>query len=175
MDKTIEDVLSKYIVQFPEAPDMLDKDIKRNVYKAMQAWASLQTPCAGWVVRPAVKWFAEQMEAALKRNDHKGGWLQDDWDELYDRIKDETKELKKECEKLYQDDEKIIKEAADVANFAMMIADIFGNEIGQTPFDESQCSDRVAVLEKENERLRFIIDNGLGNDDLIDDRIIQEL
>ena len=85
----------------------------------------------GVVLRPVVKWFAEQMELALIKNDHKSGWLNDDWDELYDRIKDEMKELKKECEKFTKDDDKIIAEAADIANFAMMIADLRGEEFGQ--------------------------------------------
>ncbi len=83
--------------------------------------------------RPVVKWFSEQMEAALKRNDHKSGWLNDDWDELHDRILDETKELYRECGKFSKDEEKIIREAADVANFAMMIADKFGKQFGQKP------------------------------------------
>jgi len=87
--------------------------------------------------RPVVKWFAEQMEAALKRNDHKSGWLNDDWDELHDRILDETKELYRECGKFSKDEEKIIKEAADVANFAMMIADKFGKQFGQEQESES--------------------------------------
>ena len=99
--------------------------------------ASLNRQGCRWEVRPVVKWFAEQMEAALKRNDHKSGWLNDDWDELYDRILDETKELYRECGKFSKDEEKIIMEAADVANFAMMIADKFGKQFGQEQASES--------------------------------------
>ncbi len=96
-------------------------------------------------LRPAVKWFAEIMEAKLKANDHKSGWLNNTPDSLLTRLKEETKELIEVLEWRKRDtgrsagdgllvtdvsNEKIINEAADIANFAMMIADLFGSEIG---------------------------------------------
>lgn len=85
-------------------------------------------------VRPAVAWFAEQMEAALRRNDHKGGWAGMDHETLLMRCGDEMVELK-HCWNLgngaqVKGDKHIVSEAADVANFAMMIADNYGSRIG---------------------------------------------
>lgn len=81
-------------------------------------------------LRPVVKWFAEMMELNLKSNDHKGGWLSDSSKALLKRLKEETKELG-DVIKNYTSFSQIIEEAADVANFAMMIADLAGKRIGQ--------------------------------------------
>ena len=75
---------------------------------------------------PHVLAFAMRMEAKLAKNRRKGdraGWLKDHPQALWDRINDE------ECE-LYaaiggEDPESVWNEAADVANFAMMVADSF--------------------------------------------------
>jgi NTP pyrophosphatase (non-canonical NTP hydrolase) len=77
-------------------------------------------------VRDTVKWFAEQMELKLRKNDHKGGWENDDMENLSWRLHDELTELGLAIRKeLYTDNyDDIIEEAADVANFAMMIADL---------------------------------------------------
>lgn len=74
------------------------------------------------ILRPEVRWFAEQMELALRRNDHKGGWQDCDYEYLSDRLRDETLELEGA---VFGGglNEAIINEAVDVANFAMMIAD----------------------------------------------------
>jgi hypothetical protein len=78
-------------------------------------------------VREPVKWFAEQMENKLKENDHKGGWDSCDIYWLWKRLQDESKELLTAID-LYRDlgadKNNIIKKAADVSNYAMMIADI---------------------------------------------------
>lgn len=80
------------------------------------------------LIRKEVQWFAEQMESKLQENDHKGGW--DDcgifW--LRNRLVEEVKELSDAMEAGHNSEsgidlENIIREAADVANFAMMIAD----------------------------------------------------
>jgi hypothetical protein len=68
-----------------------------------------------------VAWFAEQMEAALRRNDHKGGWSGADMGYLRDRLREECVELEMALDAAPF--EKATREAADVANFAMMIAD----------------------------------------------------
>ena len=77
--------------------------------------------------RQEVKWFAERMERKLKKNDYKGdgtSWRQGKLDPLLKRLKEETKELENEIYCLSIDNqEEIINEAADIANFAMMIAD----------------------------------------------------
>lgn len=73
-------------------------------------------------MRESVQWFAEQMEARLKANDHKGGWERDLLSRLFDRLCEEAVELEQAIEGNATVDQ-IAREAADVANFAMMIAD----------------------------------------------------
>lgn len=80
-------------------------------------------------LRHEVQWFAEQMELTLRKNDHKGGWGSMKNMQLYERLKEESAELE---QTLVATDVKrfnqirfnrVIREATDVANFAMMIAD----------------------------------------------------
>jgi NTP pyrophosphatase (non-canonical NTP hydrolase) len=80
-------------------------------------------------MRESVKWFAEKMEQKLQKHDKKkgpDGWLNEDISWLIDRLKEEVNELE---EKIFDFDYseketlKLINECADVANFAMMIAD----------------------------------------------------
>lgn len=75
-------------------------------------------------LRESVRWFAERMEEKLKANDHKGGWRNGNCTLQYlsMRLTQERKELKKAIASM--DKELIIKECADIANFAMMIADL---------------------------------------------------
>lgn len=87
--------------------------------------------------------FADLMEAKLRENDHKGGWDECDVDWLLTRMDEESRELTK-CR--FEEARAIVGvgplmitregrdsarrqiggEAADVANFAMMIADVCG-------------------------------------------------
>lgn len=76
-------------------------------------------------MRPEIRSFAELMEAQLKANDHKPGWKNDSFKQLFDRIHEELHELREACV-FGGSEEQIRKEASDVANFAMMIADVFG-------------------------------------------------
>lgn len=73
----------------------------------------------------AVDWFAERMKQKLRKpeNEAKGGWREDSLRALWHRLREETDEL---FEALDEDGvpwDHVIDEAADVANFAMMIAD----------------------------------------------------
>lgn len=87
---------------------------------------------------PVVEAFAKEMEEKLQANIHKGGregWEDDDPDALCDRLVEEVKELT-EALRLRRSlplgasspamTSRITQEAADVANFAMMIADVCG-------------------------------------------------
>lgn len=77
-------------------------------------------------LREPVRWFAGKMEEALQRNDHKGGWQNEYLWVLLHRIDEELAELYKAAFQIEHSGplENVIKEAADVANFAMMIADV---------------------------------------------------
>lgn len=83
-------------------------------------------------LRPELKVFVVQMEDEMRANDHKGkdGWKYSSEERLFAWLMDEVRELYEAMtkartvrEKLrYSDD--VISEAADVANIAMMIADL---------------------------------------------------
>lgn len=73
-------------------------------------------------VRAEVARFAALMERELRANDHKGGWQADSPVSLVCRLKDETQELVRAI----AGEGNVAAEAADVANFAMMIADVCG-------------------------------------------------
>mgnify|MGYP000899229991 FL=1 len=78
-------------------------------------------------VRPEVAKFAELMEQKLRANDHKGHWRGSSLSYLIARLREECGELIDAI--LYEEDSApghITEEAADVANFAMFIADAAG-------------------------------------------------
>lgn len=86
-------------------------------------------------MREEVRAFAELMEQRLKENDHKPGWKNDTPISLARRIREEYLEL---LDALAPDDDDsgvgdptnfsgdVLGECADVANFAMMVADVTG-------------------------------------------------
>jgi len=85
--------------------------------------------------REPVLWFAGAMERKLRANDHKGGWRQCELGYLSKRLHEEANELSRVLRALKHEKQKVrhdglhdharevVAEAADVANFAMMIAD----------------------------------------------------
>lgn len=80
-------------------------------------------------LREPLAWFSQRMEEKLRANDHKGHWSECDMIYLRSRIKEELEELENalggEGLHRYTSEEatQIVKEAADVANFCLMIAD----------------------------------------------------
>lgn len=91
---------------------------------------------AGLTPRLAVSLFALTMEQGLRKNDYKGGWLDCELEYLRDKLTEEKRELiqavKKHEDNYYSANQsidmslmqRVIDEAADVANIAMMIADV---------------------------------------------------
>lgn len=73
-------------------------------------------------MREEVHWFAEKMETVLQANDHKSPWHECTVAYLITRTMEEVGELAHEILRDEEDKERIIKEAVDIANFAMMIA-----------------------------------------------------
>lgn len=73
------------------------------------------------------------MEKQLQINDHKYGWQNCDPLWLLERLREETQELEQEVRQWVFVDglprNRTITEAADVANFAMFIADIVNADI----------------------------------------------
>ena len=81
-------------------------------------------------LKDSVKWFSQHMENVLRDNDYKGGWEDIDVGWLLGRLQEEVCELENELH-VSNNEEKIIKECCDVANFAMMIADLYENNYGK--------------------------------------------
>lgn len=80
-------------------------------------------------MRPEVLNFAMAMEHKLRKNDRKGkqGWKTYNSEELLERLRQETTELETALRFSLTTPSDILSEAADVANFAMMIADVSGS------------------------------------------------
>jgi hypothetical protein len=75
--------------------------------------------------RTVVRWFAQQMEIKLKENDFKDGIDKVDVEYCLERLQEELEELKMSLAKQRNKAtarRRIIRECADVANFAMMLA-----------------------------------------------------
>ena len=67
--------------------------------------------------------FTAIMESKLSENESKDGWTNEWFSYLLDRVREELKEL----EKAVNEDcppQEIAREAADVANFCYMVADV---------------------------------------------------
>jgi NTP pyrophosphatase (non-canonical NTP hydrolase) len=79
-------------------------------------------------VRPCVKSFALAMETKLKENDWKRGWEYCSMQYLSMRLTQEREELRKAVER--GNPVEVLREAADVANFCMMIADAVSRKHG---------------------------------------------
>jgi hypothetical protein len=86
-----------------------------------------QPPQEAPILRPAVLAFAHEMEAKLRKHDNRPGWKSDTMMPLHRRIYDELTELWEALLAYPRDTAeyrfKVRGEAADVANFAMMLAD----------------------------------------------------
>ena len=68
--------------------------------------------------------FAERMAKRLYANHNKGGWDGCTGAYLFRRLLEEVAELMKAFEDRETENDELCDEAADVANFAMMIADL---------------------------------------------------
>lgn len=86
-------------------------------------------------IRPEVQMFAELMEQKLRENDAKGGWDRCTRGYLLRRLATETRELRAAVQRRTVDPVEVAREAADVANFCMMLADVMGglDEPSATP------------------------------------------
>lgn len=76
--------------------------------------------------REGLAWFRERMAEKLEENRYKKPWSEKEIDYLFRRMLDEVEELRHALRDTqanrYATKESIIPECADVANFAMMIA-----------------------------------------------------
>ena len=72
--------------------------------------------------RYCVRKFADAMEERLAANDHKDGWEDCDDDYLWGKFIEELSEFQRVINK-QGNDRKKLREAADLANIVMMLAD----------------------------------------------------
>lgn len=99
--------------------------------------------CVIAMIRKEIKSFSEDMEKKLKDNDHKGHWSKSSYAYLIQRLREEVDELDEELSSFvigqamprdlsgsYSIEQygEVVEECADVANFAMMIADNLKNK-----------------------------------------------
>lgn len=80
------------------------------------------------MIRTEVKWFAEHMESKLQDNEHKTGWTDCTVDFLSSQIRKNLNELDSMFQELPSNysvfSANVIRQCSDMANYAMMIADI---------------------------------------------------
>lgn len=79
--------------------------------------------------RKAVREFAFDMEQQLKINDHKGGWSREHAEFLAHELQRNFVKLASEIDKGDKDKHEITILCANIANFAMMIADNEGEHL----------------------------------------------
>lgn len=78
-------------------------------------------------MRNALKIFADRMEEELRKNDFRGGWKKENPEMMMAKLWDEMYDLDDQVDHYLAgkgDREQIMKEAVDVANYAMFVADI---------------------------------------------------
>lgn len=81
-------------------------------------------------MRESVQWFSTEMERQLSRHDLERGesWKKHGVLGLFEHLEREVIELREAIERAIQnfeiDPEQVIEECADVANLAMMVADV---------------------------------------------------
>ena len=121
-----------------------DGGLRDVMEPALTRWrdelAAAEPPAEAVTPRPVVQRFALLMEEVLRANDHKPGWEEDEHGDLMTRLEQETTELRElisahpwDVPSRHLPDEvrqRILREAADVANFALMVADVTEWRIG---------------------------------------------
>ncbi|KXI78643.1 hypothetical protein ACS52_11525 [Bacillus cereus] len=80
------------------------------------------------MIRTEVSWFAEHMESKLQENEHKTGWTDCSVEFLSSQIRKNLNELDSMFAELPANysvfSTNVIRQCSDIANYAMMIADI---------------------------------------------------
>lgn len=100
--------------------------------------------------------FADAMRERLAANDHKGGWQGMHPRTLLNRAMGELRELDDELFPPHQRDaENVLREAADAANYAMMVADVVGALSAGVPFNRcARCGGVMARPGRLDDRCR---------------------
>ena len=78
-------------------------------------------------LRDALRAFADEMEKELKKNEFRGEWRERSPSDIMASLWEELYDLDDAVERMYRgegDRKEVLKEAVDVANYAMFVADI---------------------------------------------------
>jgi len=102
---------------------------KKNVFRKKENKMTL---------RPVLRDFVYEMEATLKHNDHKRGWDKESLEWLMVKLMEEVGELAVlvRDSNIHISPVKFTREATDVANVAMMIADRAKQILEKEPYNE---------------------------------------
>jgi hypothetical protein len=123
---------TKRLLILAAVTDTEDGAAHRGIIRALDTVRAL-TPAAPAPSPEPARWrldvvkFADAMERKLRANDHKSHWTNegfDGLDHLLGRIREELEELSSVAGVQHRGEPIVLDEAADVANFAMMIADV---------------------------------------------------
>jgi len=98
-------------------------DIEQSFHLVESSGDKASGAAVEYKLRPEVAAFAMLMEAELRKHDDRPGWKHCNLDWLLGRLREETGEL---SDAVFIRGQHTAEEAADVANFAMMIADVSG-------------------------------------------------
>lgn len=119
----------------------MSDEAKTALLSAISRALSARPVPADLAARPEVRAFALAMEAKLRENDHRPGWKGDDPARLLERLREEADEVGEllafNAYRLAPRD--MLDECADVANFAMMIADVCGGLAVEAPASVDKC------------------------------------
>ncbi len=111
--------------------ELLDVNALAGTPGVMKSLSAVLDAAAQWdALREPLQRFATLMEETLRKHDDRGGWenCREVW--LLQRLREETLELE---DAMGRGQSSVPSEAADVANFAMMIADNSGWLSGALP------------------------------------------
>lgn len=109
-------------------------------------------------VRPEVAQFAIEMEMVLRENDHKSGWDEMSYHQLFGRIKQEFEELQREYilhahskDSMNRDGSakgltRMREEAIDIANFCMFFCHNYQPRAGQEHTYSAEALDALGEV-----------------------------
>jgi NTP pyrophosphatase (non-canonical NTP hydrolase) len=134
-DQTLADLAADIEENGPQVVHLWSYESIAAMLRELLVLRSLRDGEEGRRVRPEVLAFAQAMEVELRENDGKGGWEDCGTEWLLHRMTEERRELTEAVKRRHaalgatskrETAAAVLSEAADVANFAMMIADVCG-------------------------------------------------
>ena len=95
-------------------------NLKTSLQEVTEALDAIKRAVEVYQTKHLPVWFVDEMEARLKANSYRGGWGTENPAHLINRLFFQVGQLE---DAVRAGEKDIIRRAADVANFAMMVAD----------------------------------------------------